>query len=140
MPAKTKPPKHLVVVRVFSGGPLLAFGLMHLSGAAPMRPLLEAAGMPAPGLGAVVAPIAQIIAGLMILAGLWTRLGAVIAIGAMLGAVYTHIQIPSDGWPVSSGGPQEPPLMYLALAIIALCGYLLWKGAGAWSVDQRKAA
>src|SRR5690606_15411938 len=33
---RTRPDKHLAVVRIISGGPLLVFGLMHLAGAAPM--------------------------------------------------------------------------------------------------------
>jgi uncharacterized membrane protein YphA (DoxX/SURF4 family) len=136
---RTTAHKHLVVVRILAGGPLLVFGLMHLAGIAPMRPIVEAAGFPAPEMSAVLAPIGQVVAGLMILAGLFTRIGAAIAIAVMLGAVAAHIRIPSDGWPQPDGSVgQEPPLVWLALAIILLSGYLIWRGAGPWSVDSRQ--
>jgi len=128
-----------VAVRILAGGPLLVFGLMHLAGMAPMQPIVEAAGLPAPGLSAILAPIGEVVAGLMILAGLYTRVGAAIAVAVMLGAVTAHIRIPSDGWPQPDGTVgAEPPLVWLALAIILLSGYLIWRGAGPWSVDSRQ--
>lgn len=132
----TRPDKHLVVVRILAGGPLLVFGLMHLVGVAPMRPIVEAAGLPAPELSAILAPIGQVVAGLMILAGAFTRVGAALAIAVMLGAVAAHIRIPSDAWPQPDGSVgQEPPLVWLAIGVIVLAGYLIWRGAGPWSVD-----
>jgi putative oxidoreductase len=138
---RTTAQKHLVVVRILAGGPLLAFGIMHLAGMAPMKPIVEAAGFPAPGPSAVLASIGEVVAGLMILAGFYTRIGAALAIGVMLGAVAAHIRIPSDAWPQPDGTlGQEPPLIWLAIAIILLSAYLLWRGAGPWSVDWRQQA
>lgn len=129
-----------IAPRVIAGLPLLVFGVMHLSGAAPMRPILEAAGMPMPEVGAVVAPIVQVVGGLSLISGAFARIGALLAIGSMLGAIYAHLQIPSDGWPESNGGPQEPPLIYLAVAIALLSLVTLVVGAGRWSIDARAGA
>jgi uncharacterized membrane protein YphA (DoxX/SURF4 family) len=66
-----------------------------------------------------------------LLAGLYARLGSLIAIPTMVVAVYAHVAI--DVWPNPGG---EPPV---ALPIIVMAGavYVLLRGAGAWSVDSR---
>lgn len=137
---KTTPSKHVLIFRILGGAPLLFFGIMHLSGAAPMRPLIEAAGLPMPGFTAITGTITQIVAGLLLLAGAGVRLGAGIAILNMLAALYTHIQIPNDAWPVpvdTAPNPEPLWLMGLAVVIIIASGYLLYKGAGAWSIDLK---
>ena len=47
-------------------------------------------------------------------------------------AVYAHIVI--DAWPNAEG---EPPLA-LPLVVAACAAYVLWRGAGRWSVDARR--
>lgn len=130
--------KHLIVVRILAGGPLLLFGAMHLSGSMPMAPLLEAAGIPMASINAIIAPIMEVLAGLLLLSGAFARVGGVLAVMTMLGALYTHIKIPSDGWPEANGGPQEPQFM-MVIATIALLGgaYVALRGGGAWSVDLK---
>ncbi|MCH9057618.1 MAG: DoxX family protein [Planctomycetes bacterium] len=135
--------RHMIVPRLLAGLPLTAFGVMHLTGAMPMRPLLEAAGIPAPGLMAIVAPLAQLVAGLLLLSGAFARIGGMLAAGAMVGAIMTHVKIPNDQWPVpttdATQGPWPEPtfMMYLAI-LIALCSvYVLVRGGGAWSIDIR---
>lgn len=137
---KTTSAKHHIVLRVLAGAPLLAFGIMHLSGAAPMQPLIEAAGLPMPGITATVGTLTQIHAGLLLLTGALVRVGGAIAIFNMLAALYTHIQIPNDAWPVpvdTAPNPEPLPLMGLAAVIIIVSAYLIYKGAGAWSVDHK---
>ena len=136
--------KHMIVPRLLAGLPLTAFGVMHLTGAMPMRPLLEAAGFPAPGLMAIVAPLAQLVAGLLLLSGAFARIGGLIAIGTMAGAIMTHVKIPSDQWPIATTdatqGPwPEPnfPLLYMAILIVLSGAYVLVRGGGAWSIDSR---
>ncbi len=131
--------------RILAGGPLLMFGFMHLSGAMPMKPLVEAAALPMPDLAATVTPIVMVLAGLMLLAGALVRLGALAAIGSMLGALMTHIKIPNDQWPTPSAadpsiivpGPEPTFMMALAVLIILSSAYLLFKGAGAMSLDAK---
>jgi putative oxidoreductase len=122
---RTERVKHVIVARVLAGGLLLVFGLMHLLGMAPLRPILEGAGMPAPGLGAVLIPLMQVIAGASLLAGFYARVGAGLAIAVMLGALFTHL---THDW------PDEPP-MVMPIVVLAAAAYVLWRGGGAWSVD-----
>ncbi len=138
--------KGMLVVRLLAGLPLVAFGVMHLVGAMPMKPLVEAAGLPMPGVMAIVAPLAQLVAGLMLLSGAFARVGAVIAIGTMAGAIVTHVRIADDAWPIATTdatvGPWPEPvfMMYIALVILAFSVVVLWKGAGAMSLDFRSLA
>lgn len=139
-------------IRIVAGLPLVAFGAMHLMGAInpdmgmPMKPLLEAAGFPAPGLMAVVAPLAQLVAGLMLLSGAFARIGGLIAIGTMAGAIMTHVKIPNDQWPIPTTdaveGPWPEPTFMMGIAAVVIGGaiYVLWKGAGAMSIDLRSSA
>jgi putative oxidoreductase len=133
--------KHVAILRIIAGLPLLAFGVMHITGALPMEPLVEAAGLPMPGVAAMVTPPVMILAGVLLIAGLYARVGAVLAIGTMLGAVVTHIKIPSDGWPIPAETAPNPnpyvPMLVMAIAIILFSGYVVLKGAGAWSVDGK---
>ncbi|HVM14456.1 MAG TPA: DoxX family protein [Egibacteraceae bacterium] len=129
----TAPRRHVLLARVVSGVPLLGIGIVHVvDPTSPMRPLVEAAGFP---LAAVIAPVAvavEILAGLSLLLGLWARLGALLAIPTMLGAVYAHLVI--SVWP--NGSDREPPLV-LPIAVALAAGYVVWRGAGRWSRDNR---
>jgi uncharacterized membrane protein YphA (DoxX/SURF4 family) len=98
-----------------------------------MRPLVEAAGLPASAILSPVAVAAEVIAGTMLLLGLYARLGAVIAISTMAVAVYAHLAI--DVWPNES----EPPIL-LPVIVLVSAGYVLARGAGLWSLDRRLAS
>lgn len=130
----TEPYRHVLVPRAVAGLPLLAIGSAHVFvPEAAMRPLVEAAGIP---LAAVVAPVAvavQIVAGLSLLLGLWARVGGLLAIPSMVGAIYAHLVI--DVWP--NGAESEPPLA-LPIAVLLGGAYVLWRGAGRWSLDRRQ--
>ncbi len=129
----TQPYRHLLVARLLTGMPLLAIGLAHVfSPQAPMQPLIEAAGFPAPALLAPVAVALEIAGGVLLLLGAYARLGALCAIPAMTGALYAHLVI--DAWP--NGPANEPPLA-LPLIVLAGAAYVLWRGAGRWSLDAR---
>jgi putative oxidoreductase len=131
----TDPLRHLLVLRVVAAAPLLGIGLAHvLVPEAPMRPLVEAAGFPLPGLLAPLAVAAELIAGTLLLLGLWARIGAALAIPTMLGAVTTHLVV--DVWP--NVDAEEPPIM-LPIVVLLIAGYVLWRGAGRWSLDARQA-
>jgi len=143
----------LLIPRILGGAPLVFFGLMHLVGAfagpdagMPMKPLLEAAGMPAPALGAIVAPLVQLVAGLLLLGGAFARVGAVLAIATMLGALYTHMKIPNDAWPMPTADnpdavAEEPVVMMGLAGLVIVCSAIVaWLGAGGLSLDGRGAA
>jgi uncharacterized membrane protein YphA (DoxX/SURF4 family) len=126
--------RHMVVPRVVAGVPLLGIGIIHvIDPSLRMDPLVEAAGFP---LVTVLSPIAvalEIIAGLSLLLGFWARLGGVLAVPVMLGAVYAHLAI--DVWP--NGAENEPPLA-LPLVVALCAAYVAWRGAGRWSLDARR--
>jgi uncharacterized membrane protein YphA (DoxX/SURF4 family) len=125
--------RHILVLRVLAGAPLLGIGLAHvLSPEAPMRPLVEAAGFPLAGLVSPVGVAVEIAAGLGLLLGLWARVAALLAIPVMLGAVYAHLVI--DVW--TNGAANEPPLA-LPIAVLVAAAYILWRGPGRWSLDRR---
>ncbi len=121
----TRPLKHMIVARLIAGLPLVGIGAMHLAGAAPMRPILEAAGIPMPGLNAALAPLMEILAGALLLSGTAVRVGAVIAAISMAVALYAH---------AVADWQDEPPVV-LPLAVLLAALYVLVRGAGAWSVD-----
>jgi putative oxidoreductase len=122
--------RHLIVPRLIAGLPLLLIGLAHVfDDSARMTPLVEAAGLPAVSLLSPTAVAIEIIAGTLLLLGLYARLGSVLAIPTMAVATYAHLAI--DIWP----NPNEPPIA-LPLIVIACAAYILWRGAGSWSVDR----
>lgn len=124
---RTSSSKLNIIPRLLAGLPLIGINLMHLTGAAPLRPILEGANIPLPALNADVAPIAGLIAGLLLVSGAFVRVGALIGLGSMSVAIYTHLV---------SDWADEPPII-LPIAILIACAWLLVKGAGAWSIDAR---
>jgi putative oxidoreductase len=132
----TRPSRHVIVARIIAGAPLLGIGLAHVFVAdAPMRPLVDAAGFP---FAAVVAPVGvavEIVAGLLLLLGLWARIGGLLAVPTMMGAVYAHLVI--DVWP---NGPENEPPLALPILVMVAAAYVVWHGAGRWSFDQRRSA
>jgi len=130
---QTSGARHIFAARLIAGLPLLGIGVMHITGAAPIKPILEGAGIPMAGLNAVVAPIVEIVAGLLILSGALTRVVAALAVGTMAMALYAHIKfVPTEvfAW------EDEPPVV-LPIVVLLSAIYLLWRGGGAWSVDGR---
>ena len=133
----TEPYRHTLLPRVVAGVPLLVSGLTHIFvPEAPLEPLVEAAGFP---FAAVVAPIAiavKIVAGILLLLGQWARIGGFLGVAMMLGALYAHLVI--DVWP-NAPEMEEPPLV-LPIAVLLSAAYVLWRGAGRWSLDRRHAS
>lgn len=129
----TRAYRHVLLPRIVAGVPLLGIGLAHaVMPEAPMLPLVQAAGFP---FAAVLAPISvaiEIIAGLALLLGFWARIAGLLAVPVMLGAVYAHLVI--DVWP--NGSENEPPLA-LPIAVLLGAAYVVWRGAGRWSLDRR---
>lgn len=125
--------RYTLIPRIIAGVPLLGIGLVHVF--APdfgMRPLVEAAGIP---FAAVVSPVAvgfEVVAALCLLLGFWARVGALLAIPTMLVAVFAHLSI--EDWP--NGAENEPPLA-LPLIVALSAAFVLWRGAGRWSLDAR---
>lgn len=132
-----------VIPRMIAGLPLFLFGLVHATGSTPVAPLIEAAGLPAPGVLGVAVPIVELAAGMLLVSGWMTRVGAALGALAMLGAITVHILIPDDRWPQPfSGGLGQEPLGIFVLAWVILGGCILAaiRGGGLWSADRRQVA
>jgi len=118
-------PKLLFVLRLLAAAPLLAIGVQHLTGAAPMLPILEGAGFPMPRLGAKLAPIAEVVAGLALLLGIFPRIGSLIAVGSMSGALVAHLTFDHANFEWAD----EPPIV-LPIVILLFAATILVKGPG----------
>jgi uncharacterized membrane protein YphA (DoxX/SURF4 family) len=70
--------------------------------------------------------------GALLSIGAFARLGGLIVIGMMTVATYVHIVV--DGPTVFPLQPSEP---IIPLVVVAMSGYVLWRGGGAWSLDLR---
>ena len=91
---------------------------------------LIAANIPLHNFNLYSFPVVEMVLGLTLLFGLHTRLSAAIAAVTMVVAAYVHLAVEDPMlFPLQ---PVEPigPFMLLAMLL-----YVLWKGAGAWSVD-----
>ena len=93
-----------------------------------MEPILVGAGIPLPELNATIAPIFEILAGILLLSGAFARVGGLIAVGAMAMATYSHVVFDWD---------TEPPIA-MPIVILLAAVFVIWKGAGAWSVDRKR--
>jgi len=95
---------------------------------------LVAANIPFYGLSLYMVPIVETVLGITLLFGLHARLSAVVAAVIMVVATYVHLAVDDPSlFPLQ---PIEPvgPLMLLAALL-----YVLWKGAGSWSMDLSEA-
>jgi uncharacterized membrane protein YphA (DoxX/SURF4 family) len=119
-----------MVLRLAAGLVLTGYSVLYLSGVLSMRPLLEAAGLPLPGVSVVVTPIFNLLAGVMLLSGAYARVGALLACESMAVAIYAL---------AVAGTPADPPIA-LPIAVLAASVYIAWRGGGAWSVDGRARA
>lgn len=125
----------LGIARILAGLPLLLIGAMHIFGQAPLGPILEGAKMPMPELTAQVAPILEVLAGLLLVLGFRGRVGALLGIGSMIAALATHLRFEATA---TFAWPDEPPIA-LPIATLVLCVLVLVKGPGAWALGRRRA-
>jgi len=78
-------------------------------------------------------PFLEVVVGLLMLAGLFTRMAAMLAMVMMIVATYVHLVVHRpELFPLQ---PQAPTMPLLALA---LCALVLWMGGGSWSLDLRQ--
>ena len=134
---RTSPSKVAAIARVLVALPILAIGVQHLVvPEASMKPLLEAAGFPLVDLTAAVAPVFEILGALLLLPGFFARAGAVVLSGAMAAATATHVIIAQKGLPWPNGEENNPGTVLPALLFVGAL-FILWKGAGAWSLDRK---
>ena len=134
--------KHILVLRLIAGVPLLVLGAMHLLNPAGFREILEAARFPLIGVNVIAAPLAEVVAGFLLLSGLYARLGGLLGMGTMLPAIYATLALvgmdAANLPPGIAAVPEVPPLPVPILVLLS-SAYVTWRGSGAWSLDSRTA-
>jgi putative oxidoreductase len=116
-------PQLLAVLRIVTGLLFLEHGTAKLFGF-PLFP--EGMPHPLPTL-IVVSAVIELLCGLLVTLGLFTRLAAFIASGEMA-IGYFMVHFPKSFWPIANMG--EAAILYCFIFL-----YLAAAGAGAWSID-----
>jgi uncharacterized membrane protein YphA (DoxX/SURF4 family) len=122
-------------LRIFLGVVFVMAGLMKL-----LVPMLAeawsgqllAAGLPFYTLTRWSVPFVEAGIGVALLIGFHARLASVVVMGIMVVATYVHITVDDP-----SLFPMQPSEPIVPVLVMAIAGYLIWAGAGAWSVDLR---
>jgi uncharacterized membrane protein YphA (DoxX/SURF4 family) len=129
---RTVPWKVLAVVRVAAGLPLLGFGLGHLAHPEAFRAVLVTAKMPYPEQSLLAAPLAECVAGSLLIVGLFARIGGFVGFAVMVPAVWATINL--QNVPVAG----RPPVPHIALPVaVMVCSLAaLTLGAGRYSLDH----
>ncbi len=77
-------------------------------------------------------PFVEIALGTALLLGVFARGAVAIVIAIMVAATYVHLEVDDP-----SLFPLQPSEPVIPLLVMLLSFYILWRGAGAWSVDLR---
>lgn len=119
-------PQMLAILRIVTALIFIAHGTQKLFG----FPAAPANGLPAAFTLFWFGAILEFAGGILILIGLWTRPVAFILAGEMAYA-YWMFHAPRSIYPLVNGG--DAAILYCFIFL-----YLVFAGAGAWSVDSRK--
>ncbi len=123
----------LLVLRLFLGLGLVAHGCQKffLFGISGFAGFLEKMGAPAPYASAWLSASTELVGGLLIAAGLFTRLAALpLAFNMLVAALLAH-----SGYFITNTPPGREYALNLAAAFVALA----LTGAGRYSIDNRLA-
>ncbi len=118
-----------LIVRLPTGVVLVGVSLSKFTRHGSLVESFERYGVPWPDASVYVAGTVELVGGLLIVIGLLTRLAALAVATNMVVALATGGRVDVDLYHVGLGS---------ALLVAAL--FLVWAGAGPWSVDQRLAA
>ena len=121
-------PQLLGILRIVAGLLFLSHGLVKLFGFPPGTPPGQQELMSLFGLGGVI----ELVAGTLIMIGLFTRPAAFIAAGEMAVAYWMFHFAPDTPYPVGNGG--DASILYCFFFL-----YLVAAGPGAFSVDGSRA-
>ena len=131
----TVPSKSIGVIRIMLGVIFLMTGTMKLTlaefGAAWSIQLIEAE-IPFYTLNYWSVPVLEILIGLLLLVGYYSRIGAMMVLPLMFVAIYVHLTVINPA--AFPAQPQEP---YIPIAIIIMAVIIIWKGGGNWSRDLK---
>ncbi len=96
---------------------------------------LLAANVPLYTLTRWTMPLVEIGVGVALTVGLYARLASVIVMGIMVAATYVHLVVDDP-----TLFPLQPSQPIIPLIVLVMSAYIVWRGAGAWSVDLRAMA
>ena len=91
---------------------------------------LLAAELPFYSLTLWAVPFLEMFLGAVLLSGVFARVAVLVVINIMLVATYVHVVVNDP-----SLFPLQPSEPIIPLVVIAMSLYILWRGAGAWSLD-----
>lgn len=120
-------PYALATLRIVTGLIFLEHGTQKFLGFPPGQAAWSGLALNNPG---AFAGIVELVAGVLITIGLFTRAAAFIASGTMAVA-YWMVHAPQDFFPVNNAG--DAAILYCFVFL-----YLVFAGPGAWSVDERR--
>jgi putative oxidoreductase len=124
------PSRMLSIFRIVAGVLFVSFGTMKLFNYPPMPPMPP--GVPAPVITVMsetwIAGVLEFVGGSLILLGLFTRPVAFILSGEMAVAYFKY-HYPMSFFPTTNNG--TPAIMFSWFFL-----YLVFAGAGIWSVDE----
>ncbi len=93
---------------------------------------LLAANLPLYSITLWTVPFLELFLGAALAVGVFVRPAATMVIGIMIVATYVHVVVHDP-----SLFPLQPSQPVIPLIVIAMSGYVLWRGAGAWSLDLK---
>ena len=114
----------LLLLRLASGGVFIAFGLGKFVNHASELASFKMYGLPAPEVFVVTISIVEVVGGALLIAGIYTRLAALVLAGDMVGAIV-----------VSGLAKGELISLTLAPAQLVAMLVLLWTGPGAHALS-----
>jgi putative oxidoreductase len=132
---ETRAERLVAVTRIILGVLFVMTGLMKLL--VPM--LAEAwsgqlltAGLPFYLVTRWTIPFVEIGVGIVLLVGLFARLAALAVMAMMAVATYVHVVVNDPAL-----FPLQPSAPVIPVTIMVLTAYVVWRGAGAWSLDLK---
>jgi putative oxidoreductase len=137
---KTTDNKLLVIPRILAGLPLLGFGVLHFVKPDHFREILIASDIPLVEMNMYAAPAAEALGGILLLLGLYARVGGLLGMATMLVAIYTTVVLSGMAVADLPDGlteiPAVPPLpLPVMISVASLVVVAL--GGGAWSLDWK---
>lgn len=114
------------VVRLLSGAALVAVSLSKFTRHQQLVESFERYGVPAADISVYVAGVIELVGGVLLVLGLFTRVAALVVVVNMIVATATGGRVERDLYHLGLG-----PLLLVAAA------FLMWSGAGRLSLDTR---
>lgn len=132
---QTSPNKFIGAIRIMLGVIFIMTGVVKLTmadyGEAWSIQLIEAE-IPLYTFNYWFVPVLELILGLFLLLGHYSRVSALLVLPIMLVAIYVHLTVINPG--AFPSQPQEP---YMPIVVILMTLVIIIKGGGSWSMDLK---